>query len=47
MWQTFKSWYSQPFRSDMSAAEWFMFIGLLVIITLLWGIILRHIRGLD
>lgn len=43
---SFRQWAASPFRSDMSVAGWFTFIGLLVLISLLWGIILRHVRGL-
>lgn len=37
-----KSW-QQPFAADMDAAHWFLFVGLLLIIMILWRIILRHI----
>lgn len=46
MLDRFKAWAAQPFRSDMSALEWFLFFGLLVIISGVWAMILRHIRGL-
>lgn len=38
-----KETWRQPFRADMSATDWFMFIGLLLIIMIFWRIILRHI----
>jgi hypothetical protein len=37
-----KAW-RQPFSADMSAPEWFLFVGLLLVIMILWRIILRHI----
>lgn len=43
---SFKQWLREPFRADMSALEWFFFIGLLIVLTALWGLILRHIKGL-
>lgn len=44
--QNFKSWLAQPFRTDMSALDWFYFFGLLIVISVVWGIILRHMRSL-
>jgi len=41
--QEMKDTWRQPFRADMSATDWFMFIGLLLIIMIFWRIILRHI----
>jgi len=43
MWQNFQEWLSRPFTNDMSALQWFYFIGLLLVILVLWRIILRHI----
>ena len=45
--QTFKDWFASPFQADMSAVKWFLFVGLLVIITALWGILFRHIKGFE
>lgn len=44
MWEHFHEFMARPFRSEMDAFDWFMFVGLLVVIMILWGIILRHIR---
>jgi hypothetical protein len=41
----FKTWLSKPFDQDMNATHWFMFFGLLIVISVLWGIILRHITA--
>jgi len=37
-----KTW-QQPFSADMSAPDWFLFVGVLIIIMALWRIILRHL----
>lgn len=42
--QHFKSWLAQPFSADMSAAGWFAFFGLLIVISVLWSFTLKHIR---
>lgn len=39
----FENWLHQPFRADMSALDWFLFLGLLIIIMALWRLILVHI----
>jgi hypothetical protein len=46
MWQTFKDWAKKPFSVDMTAGEWFLFIGLLIVIMALWNIILFRITDL-
>lgn len=38
-----KAWHADPFGSDMSATEWFLFIGLLIVCVILWRILLAHI----
>lgn len=42
-WGTFKAWAAKPFSVDMTAGEWFLFIGLLLVIVVLWNIILYRI----
>ncbi len=43
MWENIKNWYSQPFSDEMDATGWFLFFGLLIAISVLWTLILRHI----
>lgn len=43
MWNKFKTWAAKPFSEDMSAAEWFLFIGLLIVIMALWQLVLFHL----
>jgi len=45
MWEKFKTWAAHPFSVDMSAQEWFLFMGLLIVIMALWNIILIHLLG--
>ena len=42
-WGTFKTWLKHPFSVDMTAGEWFLFIGLLIVIIALWNIVLFRI----
>lgn len=44
MWKNFKGFMAEPFKTEMSALDWFLFIGMILIILILWNIILRHIR---
>lgn len=46
MWQNFRQWAAKPFSVDMTAGEWFLFIGLLTVIVILWNIILYRITEL-
>lgn len=43
--EEFKKWWASPFQADMSAGEWFLFFGLVLIIFGAWGFVFRHIRG--
>jgi hypothetical protein len=47
LWSDFKSWYSAPFQSDMSAGEWALFVGLLIVSLMAWGFVFRHIKGFE
>lgn len=38
-----KAWWLHPFDSSMDATGWFAFIGLLIIVSLGWRLILAHI----
>lgn len=42
---SFTSWAKQPFNSSMSAGGWFLFFGLIVAISVAWGLILKDLRG--
>lgn len=43
--QAILNWFNQPFTSNMNAFRWFLFIGLLVVIVALWGIIMKHLEA--
>ncbi|MEB2597933.1 MULTISPECIES: hypothetical protein [Bacillati] len=42
----FKSWLRQPFSADMDAIHWFLFFGLLIAISILWGFALRTVSNI-
>ena len=44
MWEEFKAWLQEPFQTDMDALHWFLFVGLFIAISVIWGIILRHLK---
>ncbi len=44
-WDKFKSFMAQPFSGDqMSALDWFWFMGLIIVISIAWRLILTHIE---
>ena len=43
MWGNVKGWWADPFNADMSATNWFLFIGFLIVAVVLWRLILGHI----
>lgn len=42
-----RDWWARPFNSAGSAFDWFLFVGLLLIIMVIWQQILRHIPEMD
>jgi len=40
-----KAWWLQPFSADMNAMHWFYFVGLLLLIGVAWGTLLRFAKG--
>lgn len=44
MWTNFKDWLSSPYADEMDALHWFYFLGLLIVLSALWGFILRTLR---
>ena len=45
MWSNFSGWLSKPFSEDMDALHWFYFVGLLLVIATLWGMVLRVMQN--
>ncbi len=39
------SWVKQPFSTTMGVGGWFAFFGLVAVITVAWGIILKELKG--
>lgn len=46
MLERFKDWYAKPYDDNMSVTGWFLFFGLLVVISVLWALVLREIKEL-
>jgi len=40
---SFREWLAKPFDADMSALRWFLFFGLLILISVAWGVIVRKV----
>ena len=38
-------WGKQPFSSDMDLGGWALFVGLLIALSILWGFVLRDVKG--
>lgn len=39
--EEFRAWLKRPYNEDMDALHWFLFFGLLIAISILWGMALR------
>jgi hypothetical protein len=48
LWQNFKDFFGQPWKgaTEMSAFDWFLFFGLIIVLLALWRIIFTHIEEL-
>lgn len=44
-WDRFANWLEQPFSEDMDAMGWFLFAGLLLIISVAWATIIRKVAS--
>lgn len=42
---SFKDWLRQPFAADMDAFHWFLFFGLLIAVSVLWGLALKTVAS--
>lgn len=40
-----KSWAAQPFSTQMSLKGWALFVGLMIVLVILWIMVLRDLRG--
>ena len=44
MFASFQEWTARPFANTLSPKDWFLLFGFLIVLSLLWGIIVRTIR---
>lgn len=44
--QAFKDWLGRPYQAEMDAFHWFLFFGLLIAISVLWGLALRTVGNI-
>lgn len=42
--QALRDWYNAPFDDTMNAFDWAVFVGFLIVVSIFWGIVLRHLR---
>ena len=42
----FVGWLNQPFSTDMSAARWFAWVGLLLAALIIWTMVLKNLEAL-
>lgn len=40
-----KAWYAKPYSSDMNVTGWLLMVGLFMVGSLFWAMILGHIRA--
>jgi len=45
MFANLKAWWNNPYSPSMSAVGWFLFIGLLLVVLAVWGIVTSHLRA--
>jgi hypothetical protein len=38
-----KTWYNAPYDEKMTATRWFLFVGFLMIIGIVWTVIIKHL----
>lgn len=43
IFQDVKTWAAQPFNTQMSVTGWFLFFGLIIVVSVAWQLIFRHI----
>lgn len=42
-WQSFVEWTKQPYSPDMTVFDWFLFIGLIIVLFWIWGTLIRKV----
>lgn len=45
MWQNVKAFFAEPYKgaAEMNVGDWFLFLGLILVLLGFWGMIFRHI----
>lgn len=43
MLKEFTDWIKKPYASDMNAWHWFAFVGLILAIMMIWGLVIKRI----
>lgn len=44
MVEAFKAWWAKPYDADMPVSGWFLFFGLIIVISVAWALVLREIK---
>lgn len=45
LWSNFKTFLSHPYKGEeMNAFDWFLFLGLLIVLMVMWRIIFKHVE---
>lgn len=39
-----KTWYNEPYQSNMSATRWFLLVGLILLCLAIWRVIVWHLQ---
>ena len=42
---SFGNWFAQPFRRDMDVTGWALFVGLIIVLLVLWNNVLARITN--
>lgn len=37
----FKTWWNTPYSENMTATRWFLFVGFMIIVGMIWSMILK------
>lgn len=45
--ERFADWIKKPYSEDMSAGGWFLFLGLLIVLSVVWSLILRSLKEIS
>lgn len=43
--ESLKTWARQPYDETMDLGRWFLFAGLLMVITIMWTMIFKELKG--